>query len=104
MLWMESLIVKMDLKPFIIVMKNLIHKLKSQLTALFYKNENLDQYLFKPLKAGLLGFLMIMFILLLIDSFSFVLGRNKRLDKIDLIFAGFGFILQVGETLLKNFF
>jgi hypothetical protein len=85
-------------------MKNLVQKFKTQLTPLVYNNENLDHYLFKPLRAGLWGFLIVMFILLSIDSFSFILGRSKRLDKYDFIFAGLGFVLQVGETLLKNFF
>jgi hypothetical protein len=67
--------------------------------------KKLSDHLFKPLKAGLVGFVTILILILLVNLVSYIIGINEKMgmDILDLLLAGLGFILQTAGALLKSF-
>ena len=85
-------------------MRTLAQIIITQISTSSYRKEKLFFYLFRPLKAGVFGFSVIMIILFLGNLFCSILGiKNLALNKIDLFLAGFCFLLKAVENLLKNF-
>lgn len=86
-------------------MKTLTHSNSVQISASLTETKKINSYVFKPIKAGFLGFATIMMLIFFINLISFVVGstENFGLDIIDLLLAGVGFILQLSSTLLKSF-
>jgi hypothetical protein len=66
--------------------------------------KKLNNQLFKPLKAGSLGFITILMIIILINLLSFIIGPDVkfRMDTIDFLLAGVGFVLKMMGSLFKS--
>jgi hypothetical protein len=85
-------------------MKKLAHIVLTQISTTKYSDEKLYLYLFSPLKAGVLGFSIIMIILFFGDFLCSSFGIQRlTLNGFDVLLAGIGFLLKFGENLLKNF-
>ena len=67
--------------------------------------EKLNDYLFNPLVAGILGFTIFFMIITLIHLLSYVTGLNVKfgIDYLDFLLAGLGFLLQMTSALIKSF-
>jgi hypothetical protein len=67
--------------------------------------EKLNDYLFKPLLAGILGFIIFFIVITLIHFLSYITGLNEKfgMDYLDFLLAGFGFLLQMTDSLIKSF-
>lgn len=70
-----------------------------------FKSVKLNNYLIRPLRAGLLGFTTIIMIIFFINLISYITAAsdNFGMDYLDLLLAGVGFFLQLTETFLKSF-
>ena len=85
-------------------MKKLVQIDLTQISTSKYRDEKLYLYLFKPLKAGVLGFSIIILILFFGDFFCSICGIQRlSLNGFDVLLACIGFLLKFGENFLKNF-
>lgn len=68
-------------------------------------NQKVKEYLVKPFKAGILGFTTILIVLFFINLLSFIFGSAEhfRMDLVDMLLGGVGFLLQLSGALLKSF-
>ena len=86
-------------------MKTIAQSSQIQITTSIPEIRKINEHLFKPLKAGFLGFITILMIIFFINLLSYVIGTNEKfgMDVLDLLLAGVGFFLQLTGTLLKSF-
>jgi hypothetical protein len=86
-------------------MKSLAQTDQIQTCPLALVFEKLSKHFIKPMAAGLQGFFMILMIIFFIHFFSYVIRFNNKLvfDYVDLLLAGFGFMLRFAADLIKSF-
>lgn len=83
--------------------KTVISSFLLNISFYLFKNDDLNDYLFRPLRAGIFGFLTVVLILFMGELFSSVLGANKLIfNSLDISLASTGFFLKYAEKLLKN--
>jgi uncharacterized membrane protein YkgB len=68
------------------------------------KSKKIEIYIFRPFKAGLIGFATILSLISFINLLSYLTTATETfaMDYIDILLAGVGFLLQMTGTLLKS--
>lgn len=86
-------------------MKTLVQMIPVSITTSASGFRKLNDRFVKPLKAGFLGFIIILFIIFFINLISYVSGSNEKfgMDFLDLLLAGLGFLLQMTGAIIKNY-
>ena len=86
-------------------MKTFVQMIPVSITTSVSGFKKLNDLFVKPLKAGFLGFAIILLIIFLINLLSYITGSNEKfgMDFSDLLLAGLGFLLQMTGAILKNF-
>lgn len=85
-------------------METIIQTHPEQLSRSVSDYRRLNDYLIKPIKAGFMGFLAILMIIVFINLLLYIIGTDEKsiLDFLDLSFAGVGFVLKFAENLLRS--
>jgi hypothetical protein len=86
-------------------MKTLVQMIPVSIITSVSGFRRLNDRFVEPLKAGFLGFAIILLIIFFINLLSYLTGSNEKfgMDFLDLLLAGLGFLLQMTGAILKNF-
>jgi hypothetical protein len=85
-------------------MKTIAQSNPVQLSKSIAVYKKLNDHLIKPIKAGFIGFSVILMIIFFFNLLLYVMtyNRNSKIDYLDFSLAGVGFVLQFSESLLKS--
>lgn len=85
-------------------MKTITQSRPVQLSTSFSNYRKLNDHLIQPIKAGFIGFLVILMIIFFINLLLYIMGSGEKskLDFLDLSLSGVGFVLQFSESLLRS--
>jgi hypothetical protein len=86
-------------------MKTITQSNSVQISRSLSSYRKLNNHIIQPIKAGFIGFMVVLMIIFFIDLLSYIMtsGEKSKLDLLDLSLGGVGFVLQFCESLLRSF-